>query len=68
MMSAQELIEWAQSLNPDDQVGVDDGGLTLRVYGGGNWLEIGGLPLACPNCGREVERGGDLCAVCEQLT
>lgn len=50
-MSASALQEWALSLEADDEVGIDDGGLTLVVVGkepgtaNQAWLEIGGLPL-----------------------
>jgi hypothetical protein len=50
MISTQELIRWAQTLNPDSGVAVDDGGLTLvELYGAntetGAYLEVGGIPL-----------------------
>lgn len=44
-MQAREIEEWIKTLDPDDQVGVDEGGLTLVVEGSDACLEIGGMPL-----------------------
>lgn len=44
-MTAQEIMEWLEGLPEDAVVGVDDGGLCLRVAGDeGNYCEVGGLP------------------------
>jgi hypothetical protein len=40
----EELIEWLEELQDGVMVGVDDGGLTLRVVGENAYYEIGGLP------------------------
>ena len=45
MMTVCEVREWLDGLNDDDEVGIDDGGLCLRVCDREEWLEIGGLPL-----------------------
>jgi len=46
MMSVAEIKEWLETLPNDSEVGVDGGGLCLRVVGleDAAWLEIGGLP------------------------
>jgi len=46
MMRAREVQEWLESLNPDDPVAIDDGGLKLVVIGREDeaYLEIGGIP------------------------
>ena len=44
-MTVGEVREWLDTLSDDDEVGIDDGGLSLRVVGGEDfYLEIGGLP------------------------
>lgn len=44
-MPAREVLEWLENLPEDAKVGVDDGGLCLRVVGDeDNYCEIGGLP------------------------
>ena len=45
MMAAtvKELREWLADLNDRDEVGIDDGGLTLVVEGKENYYEIGVL-------------------------
>jgi hypothetical protein len=48
--NASKIIEWLQSLDPDAQVGVDDGGLTLEVVGNPKvYYEIGGIPRSGHN-------------------
>jgi hypothetical protein len=43
-MSAKEIREWLETLREDDLVGVDDGGLCLRVAGNpAIYCEIGGI-------------------------
>jgi len=44
-MQVSEIREWLDTLNDDDLVGVDDGGLCLRVVdNSAPYLEIGGMP------------------------
>jgi hypothetical protein len=45
MMRAMEVEEWLESLNPDDPVAIDDGGLKLVVIGREDeaYLEVGGI-------------------------
>jgi hypothetical protein len=44
-MPVQELKEWLNNLPPDAEVGVDEGGLCLRVVGDDEtYYEVGGLP------------------------
>ena len=42
---AEEVIEWLK-LFPGQRVGIDDGGLALKIVGkdGNAYFEIGGLP------------------------
>jgi hypothetical protein len=41
-MTVREIREWLDDLSADDLVGVDGGGLCLRVVGSRDvWLEIG---------------------------
>ncbi len=52
-MPVKEIREWLDTLNDDDLVGVDDGGLSLQVVDDpGSYCEIGGIP-------EEDEDGGD---------
>lgn len=45
MMYASEISEWLATLPADAAIGVDDGGLVLRVEGESHiYLEIGGMP------------------------
>lgn len=45
-MNKSELIEWLNTLDDDDDVGISDGGLSLVVVGDeGCYLEVGGVPL-----------------------
>jgi hypothetical protein len=51
-LSAKELKRWAATLMDDDEVAIDDGGLTLVVLDeDGNaspddgYLEVGGIPI-----------------------
>lgn len=50
-MSVAEIRDWLSSLSDADLVGVDDGGLCLRVVGREEevWCEIGGLPEGEPD-------------------
>jgi len=44
-MFVSELKRWLNTLNDDDVIGVDEGGLCLQVDGDpGIYYEIGGLP------------------------
>ena len=46
MLSNLALKNWLATLPDDAQVGVDEGGLNLVVFGDGEYyLELGGLPL-----------------------
>ncbi len=45
-MDVKEIKDWLDTLDPDDGVGVDEGGLCLVVEGEPDcYLEIGGIPL-----------------------
>ncbi len=44
MVTKTELIEWLNSLSDDSEIGVDEGGLTLLVYGTCQNYEMGGIP------------------------
>jgi len=44
MISKQELMQWLETLPDDAEVGIDDGGLTLQVESGEEWIEVGGMP------------------------
>lgn len=44
-MTAREIKAWLNTLDDTDDVGIDDGGLTLRVIQDPfPYLEIGGMP------------------------
>ena len=44
-MSVKEIKEWLNTLNENDAVGVDDGGLCLQSFNDPDaYLEIGGMP------------------------
>jgi hypothetical protein len=47
-MTAREIRQWLKTLNDNDRVGIDDGGLCLRVIENDSWCEIGGLPESEP--------------------
>ena len=42
--SVREIKEWLSTLDDDDYVGIDDGGLALESENTGNVFEIGGIP------------------------
>ena len=46
-MTVREIREWLDGLHEDEEVGIDEGGLCLRVVNreAEEWLEIGGLPM-----------------------
>jgi len=44
-MSVQEIKEWLNTLEDADEVGIDEGGLCLRVVSNTEtYCEIGGIP------------------------
>ena len=44
-MTVKDVVAWLSTLDPEDEVGVDEGGLTLQsVDQPEAYLEIGGLP------------------------
>jgi len=44
-MTVKDIQQWLSTLEQEDEVGVDDGGLTLQAVGFPEiYLEIGGLP------------------------
>lgn len=43
--TVREIKDWLNSLTEDELVGIDEGGLTLRVVGRPDvYYEIGGIP------------------------
>ena len=46
MMNVKEIKDWLSSLSDEAEVGVDEGGLCLRVFGkeDDEYCEVGGLP------------------------
>lgn len=54
----RELIEWLQTLPPNDAVAVDNGGLTLVHLGGEAYLEVGGIPEEYDDADRCTNLGG----------
>lgn len=45
-MSVSEVTQWLATLQPGDQIGIDDGGVCLRTAAGEAWLEVGLFPDA----------------------
>jgi hypothetical protein len=44
-MQAREILRWLATLNPSEEVGIDDGGLCLRAADDETvYLEVGGMP------------------------
>lgn len=44
-LKAIEIIDWLNSLDEDDEVGIDEGGLMLvAVSDPATYLEVGGMP------------------------
>ena len=41
-----ELMDWLATVKDDESIGIDDGGLTLRVVESQDthWIEMGGIP------------------------
>lgn len=69
MMDVKQIREWMATLPDDAEIGVDDGGLCLRVEGNDAYLEIGGMPQGDDEelceCGRRPQDcktfdGGDI--------
>ncbi len=57
MIKVSELRDWLAGFDPSDQVGIDEGGLTLVAIGEpGTYLEVGGVvdPDACGACGEPL--------------
>jgi hypothetical protein len=45
MMTAGELRRWLDTIDPEETIAVDDGGLTLVLVSDENvYMEVGGLP------------------------
>jgi hypothetical protein len=44
MLSNAELKAWLATLPDEATIGVDEGGLTLRVVDDDAYLEVGGMP------------------------
>jgi hypothetical protein len=44
MMTKRQIWRWLNTLPPDAQVGIDEGGLALQEWNGEAYLEVGGLP------------------------
>ena len=54
MVKIQELIDWLQQHDPKNEVGIDEGGLTLHIVQDNkiltdDWYEIGGIPAWIEN-------------------
>jgi len=54
MMTTKEVKAWLETLAPDSNVAVDEGGLTLielddREHRTGMYLEVGGSPVNDPS-------------------
>ena len=47
-VTKRELLDWLGTLADDQEIGIDDGGLTLQALdspdGDAAYLEVGGLP------------------------
>ena len=45
MMAGREIVKWIETMGPQAQFGIGEGGLSLVVCGSGGeeYLEIGGL-------------------------
>jgi hypothetical protein len=44
MVNVKNLKEWLINVNDSDFIGIDDGGLSLQIFGKEAYYEIGGLP------------------------
>ena len=44
-MRAAEVLDWLQSLDPAQEIAIDDGGLMLRTLDGAAYIEVGGVPV-----------------------
>ena len=65
-MKVQEIQKWLNSLPENAEVGVDEGGLTLKVTSDPTpYLEVGGLPrLTQEKIDEYVKEGGGFCPYC----
>jgi hypothetical protein len=43
-VQVRELKEWLIDVNDNDYIGIDEGGLTLKIFRKDAYYEIGGLP------------------------
>jgi hypothetical protein len=43
-MKASELKAWVATLDDDQIVGIDDGGLAIEVVGSDAYIELGAMP------------------------
>ena len=58
---ARDVINWLRTLEPDDEVGIDEGGLTLVVKGSEAYYEIGGMPEGrCDHGARIIAQAGGI--------
>jgi hypothetical protein len=44
MMNMKDVRDWLNTLPEDAVIGIDEGGLSLQMLGGEEYLELGGLP------------------------
>lgn len=53
MMDVQQVRHWLESLDSNDEVGIDEGGLSLRIVRDGilmdEYCEVGGIPEEVEN-------------------
>lgn len=60
MESTADLYKWLENFTPQDQVGIDEGGLTLRIVTNGvltkAYYEVGGIPEDIEHAGILEER------------
>ena len=70
MMIKAELQEWLDTLPPDAQIGINDGGMCLETLDSRAYLEIGAMPEEprCEHCGSTTvttqDNGAVVCEVC----
>ncbi len=54
-MKVSEIREWLATLDANDHVGIDDGGLRLKVFQHSDpYLEIGGMPEDAEQRAKEI--------------
>lgn len=64
-MLASEVLAWVQTIDPNDSIAVDDGGLSLVVVEDQeDYLEVGGVPF-CEGC--EDHKPGTLATGMDRL-